>query len=186
MQPSHWYTCRLCVGYRDTEILLFFATQLFVCLKLKYTSTDGKKRSCGDLAKPLLSFLIEDICYCFRYYRTAETIARFVEPLTSHKEDENADEVDWVSKLAEAMDRKFTHPDHRAPKEIEKMIHLANSGRIYFEQLHLHPVRIGLTFTQEWMEWNTGAEAVMLFQFIRGMVSGTNRILLSYFHAVAH
>ena len=111
--------------------------------------------------------LLLTCCLC----RTAETIARFIEPLTSQNEVEKYDQVDWVSKLAERMELDFSRPDNRAPKEIEKMIHLANSGRIYFEQLHLHPVRIGLTFTQEWMDWNAGAEEVMLFQFIRGMVS---------------
>lgn len=69
------------------------------------------------------------------------------------------------------MEQKFKNPDLRAPRDFEKSIHLANSGRIYFEQLHLHPVRISLTFTQEWMDWSPGAETVMLFQFIRGMVS---------------
>jgi hypothetical protein len=108
--------------------------------------------------------------YFLSFSRTAEIIARFIEPLTTHEEDEAHGHIDWVSKLTELMEQKFSNPDHRAPKEMEKMIHLANSGRIYFEQLHLHPVRIGLTFTQEWMEWNPGAEDVMLFQFIRGMV----------------
>lgn len=68
------------------------------------------------------------------------------------------------------MGRKFAMPDRDEPREIEKLIHFANSGRIYFEQLHLHPVKLGLTFTQEWMEWNPGTETMMVFQFIRGMV----------------
>jgi hypothetical protein len=71
--------------------------------------------------------------------------------------------------LTGSMGRKFAKPDRDAPREIEKMIHTANSGRIYFEQLHLHPVRLGLTFTQEWMD-GTGSERLMIFQFIRGMV----------------
>jgi hypothetical protein len=104
--------------------------------------------------------------------RTAETIATFIEPLTTVKESENEEPPDWVSKLTESMCRDFASPDRQAPREIERTIHNANSGRIYFEQLHLHPVRLGLTFTQEWMEWNPGAEAMMVFQFIRGMVRG--------------
>lgn len=77
------------------------------------------------------------------------------------------------------MGRKFTKPDRDEPKEIEKLIHTANSGRIYFEQLHLHPVKLGLTFTQEWMEWNPGAETMMVFQFIRGMVRHTSQLVSS-------
>jgi hypothetical protein len=86
---------------------------------------------------------------------------------------DDGDEVhpDWLSKLTDSMVRQFARLDRHAPREIEKQIHNANSGRIYFEQLHLHPVRIGLTFTQEWVEWNPGAESILVFQFIRGMVN---------------
>lgn len=68
------------------------------------------------------------------------------------------------------MDEEFARPDRRTFIELDKLGETANSGRIYFEQLHLHPVRIGLTFTQEWLEWNPGSETMMIFQFIRGMV----------------
>lgn len=78
--------------------------------------------------------------------------------------------LDWLSKLTYNMQNHFGSPDLRASRDIEKMIHTANSGRIYFEQLHLHPVRFSLTFTQEWMDWNQSVDTVMLFQFIRGMV----------------
>lgn len=102
-------------------------------------------------------------------HRTAETIARFIEPLTTQTEN-RVEETDWVAKLTKSTEASFAKPDHRVPKDIETMIHSANSGRIYFERLHLHPVRIGLTFTQEWMDWTPGSEGMMLFQFIRGMV----------------
>ena len=104
------------------------------------------------------------------FCRTAECIARFIEPLTTVKDEQSEEPPDWLSKLTESMSREFAMVDRNAPREIEKMIHTANSGRIYFEQLHLHPVRLSLTFTQEWMEWNPGSESMMLFQFIRGMV----------------
>jgi len=102
--------------------------------------------------------------------RTAECIGRFIEPLIAANEEEsNTDHPDWVSKLTSSL--AYSSADSNAAKEIEKLIHTANSGRIYVEQLHLHPVRLGLTFTQEWMEWNPGTESMMVFQFIRGMVS---------------
>jgi hypothetical protein len=109
------------------------------------------------------------------YPRTAECIARFIEPLIDSKQDTEAEHPDWVLNLTTSMARKLTDsdPDRDGPREIEKIIHTANSGRIYFEQLHLHPVKLGLTFTQEWMEWNPGAESMMVFQFIRGMVCVT-------------
>jgi hypothetical protein len=61
--------------------------------------------------------------------------------------------------------------DQRATRDIQAVVQTANSGRIYFEQLHLHPIRLSLTFTQEWMEWKSGADGMMIFQFIRGMAS---------------
>ena len=61
--------------------------------------------------------------------------------------------------------------DREAPKELERAMDKANVGRIYFEQLHLHPVRLNLTFTQEWSESSGGTDGLMVFQFIRGMAS---------------
>jgi len=105
------------------------------------------------------------------YNRTAEKIALFCEPFTKYIERHSSDSITWVKEITESMDLMSRSPDHRAPRNLEDSIHLANSGRIYVEQLHLHPVKIRLTFTQEWMEWHPGTEAVMMFQFIRGMVS---------------
>lgn len=104
-------------------------------------------------------------------FRTAETIARFIEPFRISKDTESDEAPDWLSNLTVGMGRKFAKPDRRAPRDIEQMIHTANSGRIYFEQLHLHPVRLAFTFTQEWMELNQETESLMVFQFIRGMAS---------------
>ncbi|CAB9509943.1 protein sorting-associated protein 13 [Seminavis robusta] len=111
--------------------------------------------------------------HAFLDRRTAEKIAEFIEPLKimEHAHEENDEPPDWVSNLTTTMGKKFAKPDRRAPRGIERTIHTANSGRIYFEQLHLHPVRLALTFTQEWMEWNPGSESMMIFQFIRGMAS---------------
>lgn len=78
---------------------------------------------------------------------------------------------DFVSDLTLGMAMKYARPDRRAPRDIEQMVQTANSGRIYFEQLHLHPVRIALTFTQEWLGLDQGIESLMVFQFIRGMAS---------------
>jgi hypothetical protein len=103
-------------------------------------------------------------------HRTAETIARFIQPLMIFRETERERHPDWVTKLANDMQSNFGSPDQRTSRAIEKMVLTANSGRIYVEQLYLHPVRLSLTFTQEWMDWNQSADTVMIFQFIRGMV----------------
>ena len=77
----------------------------------------------------------------------------------------------WISRMTSKMANEYSTPDRMAPRDIEKMTLTANSGRIYFEQLHLHPIRFSLTFTQEWMEWNPATEGLVIFQFIRGMAS---------------
>ena len=128
------------------------------------------------------------IVLTFSPIRTAEKVAEFIEPLKimqeEHEEHDKA--PDWVSKLTQSMGKNFSTPDRRAPRGIEKMIHTANSGRIYFEQLHLHPVRLSLTFSQEWMEWNPGSESMMLFQFIRGMASIADAPLTFTSFVVSH
>jgi hypothetical protein len=69
-----------------------------------------------------------------------------------HLGEEAKDEPpDWAAKLTARMERNFARIDQRMPREIEKTIHMANSGRIYVEQLHLHPVMIGLTFTVSYL-----------------------------------
>jgi len=102
------------------------------------------------------------------------------------EQEEHDKPPDWVSNLTSIMGKKFSKPDRRAPRGIEKMIHTANSGRIYFEQLHLHPVRLAFTFTQEWMEWNPGAESMMIFQFIRNMASIADAPLTFTSFVVSH
>jgi hypothetical protein len=102
---------------------------------------------------------------------TAETVARFIEPFTIRKAEEHKDPSDWVKNLTQEMEETSRSKHQKTPDGIQSTIHSANSGRIYFEQLHLHPVRLSFTFTQEWMEWNPGTQSVMIFQFIRGMVS---------------
>ena len=121
--------------------------------------------------------------------RTAEKIAEFIKPLKIMEDDDHEEHdkpPDWVSNLTMSMGKKFAKPDRRAPRGIEKMIHTANSGRIYFEQLQLHPVRLAFTFTQEWMEWNPGSESIMIFQFIRGMASIADAPLTFISFVVSH
>ena len=116
----------------------------------------------------IFSFDSYDCCY---WNRTAETIARYIQPLVNLREDLVHEEPpNWVSKLTTNMERSFAKSNRRTPRDLEKFIHTANSGRIYFEQLHLHPVRLELTFTQEWMDVNGDSDTMMVFQFIRGMV----------------
>jgi hypothetical protein len=103
-------------------------------------------------------------------YRTAETIARFIQPLMMLQEAAGDESLDWVAAVTASMASSFARADGRKARGLESKAHMANSGRIYFEQLHLHPVRLGFTFTQEWMDSVDGSDTAMVFQFIRGMV----------------
>jgi Vacuolar-sorting-associated 13 protein C-terminal len=118
--------------------------------------------------------------------RTAETIARFIAPLAVSHEEVRQEDSDWVSRLTTSITRSFADPNQKAPRSVENLGQAANAGRIYFEQLYLHPVRLSLTFTQEWMEWNPVSEGMMLFQFIRGMASIANAPLVFTSFAAGH
>ena len=117
---------------------------------------------------------------------TAETVARFIEPIIVTKADTADEAPDFVSELTTEMVTKYSRSDRYGPVDLDLIKHSANSGRIYFEQLHLHPVRIALTFTQEWMELNQGNESVMVFQFIRGMASIADAPLTFTSFVVSH
>jgi Vacuolar-sorting-associated 13 protein C-terminal len=116
---------------------------------------------------------------------TAETVARFIEPLLANQA-ESSEATDFVAEMTAAMTKRRSAWDRSAPADLSSSIYSANSGRIYFEQLHLHPIRISLTFTQEWMELNQGNESVMVFQFIRGMASIADAPLTFTSFVVSH
>jgi hypothetical protein len=117
---------------------------------------------------------------------TAETIARFIEPVVSNRAETSDEAPDYVSDLTSTMVTKFSHVNRFSPADISLKSNSANSGRFYFEQLHLHPIRISLTFTQEWMELSQGNESVMVFQFIRGMASIADAPLTFTSFVVSH
>jgi hypothetical protein len=118
--------------------------------------------------------------------RTAENIASFIQPLGEAQEDQNQDPTDWIADITRGMARFYRRGNDRTSADVDAIVSMANQGRIYIEQLHLHPVRIALTFTQEWMEWTPGSEGIMIFQFIRGMASIANAPLKFTSFVVGH
>lgn len=101
--------------------------------------------------------------------KTTETIALFLHPLRKAR-DEKLD-VNWTSSLTSKMRARYSEPSRRLQVQREVNVQGANSGRIYLEELHLHPLRFYLTFTQEGLEWNPVTEGLVIFQLIRGMAS---------------
>jgi len=96
--------------------------------------------------------------------RTAETIANFLQPLANDNglmaSSSHQTPQEWIAQLT---------------KRISNVSFTTKSTRIYIEQLHLHPVRLGLTFTQERMEWRSSSqEEHIAFQILRGMASIAN------------
>ena len=74
-------------------------------------------------------------------FSTAETIAQFLQPLRKVRyEQKHGNPLQWVVTLTSTMTSKYSQPNPRAPRDIEKSASTANTGRIYFEQLHLHPI----------------------------------------------
>ena len=66
--------------------------------------------------------------------RTAETIAKFIEPLTIQREAEHDNPTIWARRLTEEMESSRYGPE-RLPGGSENAIQSTNSGRIYFEQV---------------------------------------------------
>ena len=118
-------------------------------------------------------------------YRTAETIAEFLHPIRKAK-DEQID-ANYTSNLTLKMTRYSNSTKlPRAPRDVST----ANSGRIYIEKMHLHPLRLSLTFTQVGLEWNPVTEAVteglVIFQLIRNSPSIAEAPLIFTSFVVGH
>lgn len=106
-------------------------------------------------------------------YRTAETISRLLHPFHRSRED-NINE-DWIAALTTKLSARYSRVRVKASHEIEKMAYTANTGRIYLEHLHIHPVRFFLTYTQQEVQGvDPVAEDFIAIQFIRDMASITN------------
>ena len=105
--------------------------------------------------------------------RAAEKISRLLHPLHRSRED-NVNE-DWIAALTSKLSARYSRVSVKASHEIEKMAYTANTGRIYLEHLHIHPVRFFLTFTQQVVDGvDPVAEDFIAIQFIREMASITN------------
>lgn len=105
-------------------------------------------------------------------YRTAETISRLLHPFHRSRED-NINE-DWIAALTTKLSARYSRISVKASHEVEKMAYTANTGRIYLEHLHIHPVRFFLTYTQQEVGVDPVAEDFIAIQFIRDMASITN------------
>ena len=107
------------------------------------------------------------------FFRTAETISRFLHPLHRSREDNINEE--WIAALTSKLSARYSRVRVKASHEIEKMAYTANTGRIYLEHLHIHPIRFFLTFTQQEVEdVDPDAEEFIAIQFIREMASITS------------
>lgn len=101
-------------------------------------------------------------------------MAHFIHPLTQSFEDgASSNASSWVNNMLSSMEQHFSKPDQAKARYIDPAVAAYNSNRvrISFEQLVIHPVRISFTFTQEWLDPIEGTDTLLLFHFIRGMVS---------------
>lgn len=107
------------------------------------------------------------------FLRTAEAISRFLKPFHRSREDQ-IDEK-WIVALTSKLSARYSRVRVKASHEIERMAYTANTGRIYLEHLHIHPIRFFLTFTQQEIEdADSVSEDFIATQFIRDMASITN------------
>ena len=100
-------------------------------------------------------------------------MAKFIQPLIESYEGGAAtNAAAWVNNLTVSLEKNFSKPEQAKSRVIDPAVSTYNSNRvrISFEQLIIHPVRISLTFTQEWLDPIEGTDTLLLFHFIRGMV----------------
>mmetsp|Transcript_33144 Transcript_33144/g.80170 ORF Transcript_33144/g.80170 Transcript_33144/m.80170 type:complete len:839 (+) Transcript_33144:1-2517(+) len=137
----------------------------------------------GTLVLSYIALRILDIDVCLDR-KTAEKVAQFLHPLRKARDEQN--DINWTSTLTSKMRTRYSNPSRlpRAPRDVHT--HTANSGRVYLEKLHLHPLRLSLTFTQEGLEWNPVTEGLMVFQLIRGMASIADAPLIFTSFIVSH
>ena len=120
-----------------------------------------------------VAFKLLDVDICLDR-KTAETITRFLHPF--HRSKEERIDKNWIAALTKKLSTRYSRVRVKASHEIEKMAYTANTGRLYIEHLHIHPIRFYLTFTQQDVDI-ISSDAVsedFTAQFIRDMASITN------------
>ena len=107
-------------------------------------------------------------------HSTAETLSQIVKPLQS-KEKLKVD----------ACDTSKTY-FFRPSTNIQDVTNIMTSRRIYIEQLHLHPIRISFTFTQDWENKSIDSETSMVLHYVRKIPSLSNAELTFTSFVVSH
>ena len=122
--------------------------------------------------------------YSLLYNRTAEAFVRYINPLLTDKRVIQCTPTDWVKRLTSNMIQKSDTGRKDITKDIA--IFTSRSDRIYCEQLHLHPIRISVTFTQEWNVLDTVYGSPAILQYIKMMPSLANAQLTFTSFVVGH
>ncbi len=108
---------------------------------------------------------------------TAEVISQLLEPLQIR-------EIMKAKKVMAHLTRTTVATEW--PTDIQDVTNIMTSRRIYIEQLHLHPIRISLTFTQEWGSGTGDSEKSVMMQYIRKIPSLSNAELTFTSFVVSH
>ena len=121
-------------------------------------------------------------------YRTAETLLSFFEPIRSIKRLHSQQPQEWIRSITQDMaDRHLNKIDTGTiGGDPIQNFDITDSGRVYIEHFHLHPIRLSLTFSQEWVDSSSIFEGVQIFQFIQSMPSLTNAPLTFTSFVVSH
>ena len=69
---------------------------------------------------------------------------------------------------------------------IHDVANIMTSRHIYIEQLHLRPIRVSFTFTQEWESSRVDSDKSMILQYIRKIPSLSNAELTFTSFVVSH
>ena len=92
--------------------------------------------------------------------------------------------ANWINDLTENMAQK----KEVGRKDITKdsSLYKPKSDRIYCEQLHLHPIRVSVTFSQQWNVLDTDSASPAILEYIKMVPSLTNAQLIFTSFVVGH
>ena len=107
--------------------------------------------------------------------RTTELLARFFRPIKRIREDQVSPH-EYVRSIALSMTQNQSNGreglDFFTSLEGGARRLKPNEGRVYIEQMILHPVLVSLTFSQHWFEETESAsDGIFAIEFFRGLTS---------------
>lgn len=112
--------------------------------------------------------------------RTVETIMDFLESIQSYQNPTGFEMKSWIVQFTNDISQD------QSGGMLSVSDYKINHDRLYIEELHLHPARITLTFTQDWGIDSITTHSPPLLQYMRIIPSISNASLIFTSFVVSH